>query len=148
MQRVALSLDRNRKNFLLKSVVKNSSEIGITNGQEWYNTELDPPTLPGAEKTKIYFVKICVVCNGYDTYRQNVLFYFGEYPAMLQRLCMDCVPVEEISRINDASNYQFSQIPKTWITDGKRVLKFESPFVPPKDRSEGREIVYDISVSG
>ncbi|XP_076235945.1 putative helicase with zinc finger domain [Calliopsis andreniformis] len=131
LQRVALTLDRNRKNFVLKSVSTNYSEIGIANGQEWYNTNGTT-----SKSNQVYFVKIAFAANQYGTYRQNVIFYFGEYPVILQRLCMDCLPMEDLSRINEATIYQFSQNPKTWVNEAKEICRFQSPFVQPKDLKE------------
>ncbi|KZC10755.1 putative helicase with zinc finger domain [Dufourea novaeangliae] len=134
LQMVALSLNQNPKNFVLASVSDSTSLIGVTNGQEWCKTQLQSP----AESNTECYVKIGFVANRYGTYRQNVLFYFGEYPVILQRLCMDCVPAEDFARIQNATNYQFSQNPRTFIEGKDHIKRFESPFVPPNDQKEDK----------
>ncbi|XP_076753698.1 putative helicase with zinc finger domain [Xylocopa sonorina] len=137
LQRVALTMDQNRKNFALREVIYNSSEIGVTNGQEWYNSKLNMLNANGNKREKVhYFIKICFVANKYGTYRQNVIFYFGEYPVFLQRICMDCLPTEDFTRIHEATNYQFSQNPNMWNTDTTMIYWFKSPFVAAKDPKE------------
>ena len=133
LQRIVLTLDQNRKNFVLKSVCNDTGDIGITNGQVWCNTEAEATTVAGNDSLKVH---VCFVANQYSTYRQNVIFYFGEYPVVLRRICMDCLPPEDLSRINDATNYQFSQNPKTVVNKALKICRFESPFVPPKDTME------------
>lgn len=134
LQRIVLTLDQNRRNFSLRSVMHNTTSIGITNGQEWYNSELKKTNgNDSAIKEMHYFVKICFVANRYGTYRQNVIFYFGDYPVILQRICMDCLPTKDFTRIHEATNYQFSQNPKTWNNETTQICWFESPFVAAKD---------------
>ncbi|OAD53813.1 putative helicase with zinc finger domain [Eufriesea mexicana] len=137
LQRVVLMLDQNRKNFDLKSVKHNGATIGFTNSQEWYNPDLRNKHGSGnATEKLLYHVKIGFVASKYGTYRQNVVFYFGEYPVIFQRICMDCLPAEDSSRINKATNYQFSQNPKTWNNKKYQICWFESPFVSAKDKKE------------
>lgn len=144
MQRVVLTLDQNRRNFAIRSVLHNNVSIGITNGQEWYNSELNESNASGKSTKKMhYFVKICFVANRYGTYRQNVIFYFGDYPVILQRICMDCLPTEDFTRIHEATNYQFSQNPKTWNNETSQICWFESPFVSAKDPKEDKlSVIY------
>ncbi|XP_016910827.1 probable helicase with zinc finger domain [Apis cerana] len=144
LQRVVLTLDQNRRNFAIRSVLHNNVSIGITNGQEWYNSELNESNASGKSTKKMhYFVKICFVANRYGTYRQNVIFYFGDYPVILQRICMDCLPTEDFTRIHEATNYQFSQNPKTWNNETSQICWFESPFVSAKDPKEDKlSVIY------
>ncbi|XP_043249887.1 probable helicase with zinc finger domain [Colletes gigas] len=135
LQRVALTLNQNLRNFVLRSVRDSTNEIGITNGQEWCNVEFNAAS--ENESNKVYFVKIWFAANQYGTYRQNIIFYFGEYPVILQRICMDCLPTEDFLRIYAATDYQFSQNPKTWVNES-HIHRFESPFVPPKDPKEDK----------
>ncbi|CAK9797315.1 Probable helicase with zinc finger domain [Anthophora plagiata] len=140
LRRIALTMDQNRRNFELRSVLYNNIEIGITDGQQWISTtdlELSNPSGKGKKEVH-YFVEIAFVANGFDTYRQNVIFYFGEYPVLLQRLCMDCVPIEDFARIHEATNYQFSQNPNMWNNDSTLIRWFKSPFVSPKDPMEDK----------
>ncbi|XP_054001757.1 probable helicase with zinc finger domain isoform X2 [Hylaeus anthracinus] len=138
LQRVALTLNQNLRNFVLKSVSDSTNEIGVTNGQEWCNVAYEGPNVNGNKSNKVYFVKIWFVANRYGTYRQNVIFYFGEYPVILQRICMDCLPTQDFLRIYEATNYQFSQNPNAWLSDTMEIHRFESPFVPPKDPKEDK----------
>ncbi|XP_003491078.1 probable helicase with zinc finger domain [Bombus impatiens] len=139
LQRIALTLDQNRRNFALKSVMRDTVNIGITNGQEWYNSELDNSNIKeNALKEEHYLVKICFVANKYGTYRQNVIFYFGEYPVIIQKICMDSVPIEDFTRIHEATNYQFSQNPKIWNNGTCQICRFDSPFVSTKDPKEDK----------
>lgn len=139
LQRIALTLDQYRRNFALKSVMRDAVNIGITNGQEWYNSELDNSNVnENALKEEHYLVKICFVANKYGTYRQNIIFYFGEYPVIIQKICMDSVPTEDFTRIHEATNYQFSQNPKTWNNGTCQICWFDSPFVSTKDPKEDK----------
>ncbi|XP_076642575.1 putative helicase with zinc finger domain isoform X1 [Halictus rubicundus] len=132
LERVAFMLNQNLQNFFLQSVSDKVSDIGTTDGQIWCNKEIKDPT----KSTKEYCVKIGFTANQYGTYRQNVIFHFGKYPAILQRLCMDCLPPEDFVRILTATNYQFSHHLSHLVSDSMQLQKFESPFVPPRDPKE------------
>ncbi|XP_078049915.1 putative helicase with zinc finger domain isoform X2 [Augochlora pura] len=132
LQKITLSLNQNQQNFFLQSVADSTGMIGMTDGQIWYATASENTN----ESRKEYFLKVGFMANQYGTYRQNVVFYFGEYPVILKRLCMDCMPVEDLVRINDATNYQFSQNPKSLASNPALVQTFESPFVPQRDPRE------------
>ncbi|XP_031841617.1 putative helicase with zinc finger domain isoform X2 [Nomia melanderi] len=134
LQIVALPLNQNPQHFFLQSVTDTINQIGVTNGQEWCGTDINTQT----ECNKEYCVTIEFVANKYGTYRQNVMFYFGKYPVILQKLCMDCLPPEDLERIHNATNYQFSQNPKNLVSGLTEVQRFESPFVPPKDPKENK----------
>lgn len=157
-----LTLDQNLGNFVLKSVSNSTNEIGITNGQEWCNVDFEATNtntntstntststntntntnananVNGNESNSIYFMKIHFTANRYGTYRQNIILYFGEYPVILQRICMDCLPTKDFARILDATNYQFSQNPKTWMNETLLIQQFRSPVVPPRDSMEDK----------
>lgn len=137
LQRIALTLDQNRKNFSLKSVIHRDNNIGTTNGQEWYNSELDNSNVnENVLKEEHYVVKICFNANKYGTYRQNIIFYFGEYPVIIQKICMDSMPKKDFTRIHEATNYQFSQNPNIWNSKTCQICRFDSPFVSMIDPEE------------
>ncbi|XP_050588484.1 probable helicase with zinc finger domain [Bombus affinis] len=137
LQRIALTLDQNRKNFSLKSVIHRDINIGTTNGQEWYNSELDNSNVnENVLKEEHYVVKICFNANKYGTYRQNIIFYFGEYPVIIQKICMDSMPKKDFTRIHEATNYQFSQNPNIWNNKTCQICRFDSPFVSMIDPEE------------
>ncbi|XP_017880214.1 probable helicase with zinc finger domain isoform X1 [Ceratina calcarata] len=139
LQRVALTLDQNRRNFALKSVIYDSKEIGVTNGQEWYNSELETVDANGNGKEQShYFIDVHFAANRYGTYRQRMLLYFGDYPVLLQNVCVDCLPIEDLTRIEEATDYQFTQNPNAWNDGINRIQWFESPFVAAKDPKEER----------
>ncbi|XP_033332540.2 putative helicase with zinc finger domain isoform X1 [Megalopta genalis] len=133
LHKVTLSLNRHQQNFFLQSVTDIAGGmLGTCDGQTWYATTSEN----SPESTKEYYVKIGFMANQFGTYRQNVIFYFGEYPVVLQRLCMDCAPFDDFVRIDNATSYQFSQTPKSLFTNLVQLHRFESPFVPQRDPKE------------
>jgi len=106
---------------MLKPVLVNGSEFGITNGQEWHypNNSLNEFS---QAKERRYSLRIAFAAYQHGTYRQNVLLDFRRC-IFLQRICADYLPINDYARIQTATNYQLSQIPPKW----NDLLAFYSP---------------------
>lgn len=138
LRHVSLTLDENRSIFSVASVYKNGIECRIRNSQEWYESdpEFNQPLTSNTNRRTEYIVRICCQARRYGTYRQNVIFGFQEYPVVLRRICVDCLPREDLIRIQTATEYQLSQNPKYWPDEAEILHKFKSPFVPQRDKKE------------
>ena len=137
LKNVALALDSHRKNFTLKSVTNEFKCRGICNGQEWQSTDPDLECNGTPKFEATYEVEVIFSTNEYGTFRQNVLFGFGEeHPVMLRKICVDCVPEEDIKRLKDASQYVLN-LNQRLLNEGHHdFVPFNSPFVPAKDPRE------------
>ncbi|KAG7202166.1 hypothetical protein KM043_015848 [Ampulex compressa] len=80
---IYLSLDQHRDNFDLMFIMKDEKKIEITKKHIWRDTE--PVTEEDAKQKAKYTVK---------------------------KICIDCLPQEDFSRIEEATTYQLSQLPK------------------------------------
>jgi len=106
---------------MLKPVLVNGSEFGITNGQEWHypNNSLNELS---QTKERRYSLRIAFAAYQHGTYRQSVLLDFRRC-LFLQKICADYLPINDYARIQTATNYQLSQIPPKW----NDLLAFYSP---------------------
>ena len=154
LRNIALVLNEHRENFYIASVKNERGQsLGMCDGQEWFdnssaavsatshweqratnshNTETQLP-MPSF----CYNIEIAFASTAYGTYRQNVLFGFGGYPVIRRRICIDCVHVDDMNRLTEATKYILQQTANSWTsTEAGGVHQFESPFVLGKDPRE------------
>ncbi|XP_012219237.2 probable helicase with zinc finger domain [Linepithema humile] len=129
---VALLCDDHRANFTLKSVQADGVEIGVTNGQEWYDPD---PNKWYSDRKRQYLVRIVFTAGKHGAYRQKIIFGFGHCPVLLQSICADYLPnIADYARIQEATSYWLSLMPPRLPNP----REFHSAIVP---RPEPREII-------
>lgn len=140
LQNVALSMDSHQKNFILKGVFneKTGQKLhGVCNGKEWQLKSPDHGLSRVSNFDNDYQIEVNFKSSDYGTYRQNIFFYFGrERPVILRKICIDCVPVEDLQRLNDASQYVLNLNQRLLSKGHKNFVPFSSPFVTAKDPRE------------
>ena len=137
LKNVALALDSHRKNFILKTVTNEFNCRGINNGQEWQSTDHELECNSSLKFEATYEVEVTFSTQEFGTFRQHVLFGFGnEHPVMLRKICVDCVPEDDLNRLEDASLYVLNLNQRLLNQAHHECVPFSSPFVPAKDPRE------------
>jgi hypothetical protein len=73
-------------------------------------------------------IQVGFAAMGYGTFRQTVVFGFGDYPVICRNLCADCAPAHDIERLIGATKYVLGQKTDMWNFDSCVKIPFESPF--------------------
>ncbi|KAK0087137.1 hypothetical protein PV325_001698 [Microctonus aethiopoides] len=136
LKNVALCLEAHKDNFGIKSIHRDGVRIGYNDGQEWHDHgPYEPRREPIPGSVMSYRVDICFASSGHGTYRQNILFGFEGYPVIRRKICADIVPLDDLSRLNEATKYFLNQTAHVWSSRNSNgdYHPFESPFVPVKD---------------
>ncbi|XP_046436659.1 probable helicase with zinc finger domain [Neodiprion fabricii] len=137
LENVSLMLDNHREHFTILSVKSASGNSGLCNGQEWFKASA---ALPGLDlnysSTNRYKITIGFKTDRYGTYRQTVIFGFGGYPVLAKQISVDCIPIADVPRIEEARRIILSQNMRKWTKSNSQIIAFESPFVPAKDIKE------------
>lgn len=158
LRNIALALDEHGDNFRIKSVTSERGQrLGTCDGHEWYDnttigaivaaattnkllvaSENNDPTSESSSTSYLYTIEIVFCATSFGTYRQHLLFGFGDYPILRRRLCVDCVRFEDLKRLVEATKYVLQQTSHRWNNSetGGVVHAFESPFVTAKDPRE------------
>lgn len=114
------------------SVSKRDTHSALTNeasdigNQEWHNSNLKEETeeFNTGQTTKfIYKAFVKFQTNIYGTFRQGLVLDFGTEPVLLQRLCVDVVPVDEMKQVTKSKNTVISQAQR-WCSDTANILRF------------------------
>lgn len=133
MRNLVLSLDAHREHFGIRSVYRDGNRAGFSDGQEWHEPVSDSQSTQVADRVICYTIEISFAANGHGTYRQNVMFGFDGYPVIRRKICADIVPVNDLSRLNDATKYFLGQTAHVWSSRNNDYHRFDSPFVPATD---------------
>ncbi|KAA0196630.1 hypothetical protein HAZT_HAZT002454 [Hyalella azteca] len=146
---VALLHDTNRSHFSLASVARvtldnngkviskrSNSNTGFvevtTDGeigyQEWCNPNLQEEQLESSNESKLVY-QVCVKFQTdiYGTFRQTVILDLGKEPVLLQRLCADVIPVNEMQKLEKTKNVVISQAQR-WCKENATIIRsFDDP---------------------
>ncbi|XP_063988096.1 probable helicase with zinc finger domain isoform X1 [Diachasmimorpha longicaudata] len=133
LKNFVLSLDAHRENFRIRSVFRDGMRIGYSDGQEWHDPVIDHQPSRTIDGMMCYTIEISFAATGHGTYRQNVLFGFDGYPVVRQKICADIVPINDLTRLNDATKYFLNQTAHVWSLRSNDYHPFDSPFVPATD---------------
>ncbi|XP_063235527.1 probable helicase with zinc finger domain [Bacillus rossius redtenbacheri] len=143
---VALLQDAHRNHFAIKYVSTRDlfrnvlSEWSPSNDQEW-----SVPAIPGIEQGEEqpappylhHHVKIEFATDIYGTFRQSVVFDFGEEPVLVRHLCVDVVPVTDVDRLKEICKELVISTSERWDAANSDVVPFSSSVTPAIATPEG-----------
>ena len=117
-----LSINSNRKVILKKEMEAL---------QEWNNPLIKQEmeelgkvaAISSGEVTLSYNVIIKFQSDIYGTFRQALALDFGYEPVLLQRLCVDVIPVDEMQDLDKNKNVVLSEAQR-WCNETARIVKF------------------------
>lgn len=99
------------------------SEYG---NQEWNNPNLKEEMNEynrGDTTTFLYKVYVKFQTAIYGTFRQGLVLDFGREPVLLQRLCVDVIPVDEMKQVERSKNTVISQAQR-WCNETAAIVRF------------------------
>ncbi|XP_063608279.1 probable helicase with zinc finger domain isoform X2 [Penaeus indicus] len=126
---VSLVHDAHRTHFAISEVTQIDNHRHIhksyepENNQEWINPDMEavlPPDMPVQE----YKVTIVFKTAIYGTFRQAVIFDFGTEPVLMQRLCVDVIPVEDLSALEETKRTILTRSER-WCEENVDIVYFE-----------------------
>ncbi|XP_047469239.1 probable helicase with zinc finger domain [Penaeus chinensis] len=126
---VSLVHDAHRTHFAISEVTQIDNHRHIhksyepENNQEWINPDIEavlPPDMPVQE----YKVTIIFKTAIYGTFRQAVIFDFGTEPVLMQRLCVDVIPVEDLSALEETKRTILTRSER-WCEENVDIVYFE-----------------------
>lgn len=142
LKAVALLQDTHRTHFTIKQVYPAEPKINasgkydgnkilpadLTSDQEWVavNVESNKFLEPVAENSPLleHRVKIVFSTDIYGTFRQSVVFDFGNEPILVKHLCIDVVPVTEYDKIQEIRNDILSLSKLRWDASNASIIPY------------------------
>ncbi|XP_071964791.1 probable helicase with zinc finger domain [Antedon mediterranea] len=126
LHHVSLLYDIHRTHFSIRSL-----SIGDTNKQvdqdvpgscqDWANTHSENA---GKSKERMYRIKVQFTSEIYGTFRQSIVFDFGEMPVLIQHLFVDAVSVSDQQQLDEVRNTVVN-ISERWDSTNKTIIAFE-----------------------
>ena len=146
LKAVALLQDAHRNHFTIKQVYpaepRPSNKKGVQSGnkifeaelssdQEWVATNYDVK-LTESESSPVleHRVKIVFSTDIYGTFRQAVVFDFGQDPVLVKHLCVDVVPVTEVDKIQEIKKDIVLSAEERWDDTNSEIVEFQTIIVP------------------
>lgn len=136
---VALLQDAHRNHFVISQVIADdpksetaAAEAELSSDQEWVSSiSVDEQTEEPSE-TKIleHQVKVVFSTDIYGTFRQTVVFDFGEQPVLIKQICVDVIPVSDADKIQEIRNEMVLSTAERWNSDNAKICLYTTPFVP------------------
>ncbi|XP_012268061.2 probable helicase with zinc finger domain [Athalia rosae] len=137
LENVSLMLENHREHFTIVSVTSLEGSEGLYTGQEWFKASAALPGLDLNQPSSTrYKITIGFKTDRYGTYRQTVIFGFGGYPVLFGQISADCIPIDDLPRLEEARRIILSQNARKWTKNNTHIVAFESPFVPARDIKE------------
>lgn len=125
LKAVALLQDTYRNHFYLKEISTNGSDV-IINEQEW--------TFRGEENSDSvdddlleHHVTVEFVTEIFGTFRQSVVFDFGDEPVLVKHLCADVIPVCDMEMVNEIKS-DIRPGAERWNPENADIVEFMSIF--------------------
>ncbi|XP_053631191.1 probable helicase with zinc finger domain isoform X3 [Cherax quadricarinatus] len=126
---VSLLHDAHRTHFTISEVTRIDGHRHIhksnepENNQEWVN--IDAEALIYQEPSGYeYKVTISFRTMIYGTFRQAVIFDFGSEPVLMQRLCVDVIPVEDLSALLETKRTILTRSER-WCEENVEIIPFD-----------------------
>lgn len=146
LRAVALIQDAHRNHFSLKQVFPAEArpskrgnsiasankviEADLTSDQEWLvqgtNIDLINDTTPLLE----HRVKIAFSTDIYGTFRQSVVFDFGDEPVLVRHICVDVIPVTDADKIQEIRKEMVLSTAQRWDSDNSTICPFITTLGP------------------
>ncbi|KAK7082158.1 hypothetical protein SK128_003180 [Halocaridina rubra] len=126
---IALLHDAHRTHFSISEVTQIDNIRCIhrscepENNQEWICTDVDA-FVPHEHRVIEYKVTITFKTVIYGTFRQAVIFDYGSEPVLMQRLCVDVIPVEDLSALEETKKTILTRSER-WCDENVDIITFE-----------------------
>lgn len=146
LKAIALLQDAHRNHFMLKQVfpaeprqVKRGQpsnkvvEAELTSDQEWVIQSPDARyTEPTCETSPMleHRVKVVFSTEIYGTFRQTVVFDFGDEPVLAKHLCVDVIPVTDVDKIQEIKKEMVLSATQRWDTENSTIVSFVTTLGP------------------
>ncbi|KAK4291927.1 hypothetical protein Pmani_035272 [Petrolisthes manimaculis] len=125
---ISLLHDAHRNHFTISEVthVDNFHHIHKSyepeNNQEWINMDTD--SYQDQQTVQEYKATISFKTLIYGTFRQAIIFDWGTEPVLMQRLCVDVVPVEDLTALEETKRTILTQSER-WCDENVEIIAFD-----------------------
>lgn len=125
---ISLLHDAHRNHFTISEVTHLDNYRHIhksyepENNQEWINTDLE--SYQDQHAVQEYKVTISFKTLIYGTFRQAIIFDWGSEPVLMQRLCVDVVPVEDLTALEETKRTILTQSER-WCDENVEIIPFD-----------------------
>ncbi|XP_042232621.1 probable helicase with zinc finger domain isoform X2 [Homarus americanus] len=125
---VSLLHDAHRTHFTISEVTRIDNHRHIhkscepENNQEWVNTDAEALVYQ-EQSVHEYKVTISFRTMIYGTFRQAVIFDFDSEPVLMQRLCVDVIPVEDLSALEETKRTILTRSER-WCEENVEIIPF------------------------
>lgn len=122
---VALLYDSHRNHFLLKRITTSTKNKKVLideepiNAQEW-TSRLDDEE----DEDLIHKVEVTFSTKLYGTFRQTVLFDFGQEPVLAKHICVDVVPVKDAEKMKEMQQELVLSSTERWEKSNAVIIPF------------------------
>lgn len=144
LKAVALLQDAHRNHFLLKQVfpaelrlAKRGQSYGnkvveaeLISDQEWIAPNYDERNLEIAIDRSVtleHRVKVVFSTDIYGTFRQSVVFDFGNEPVLVKHFCVDVVPITDADKIQEIKKEMVVTASQRWDESNAHIVPYVMP---------------------
>lgn len=147
LRAVALLQDAHRNHYMLKQVFPAEPrpakrgqpvtgnkviEAELQSDQEWVATSDSRHTDSQIDAAPIleHRVKVVFSTDIYGTFRQSVVFDFGEEPVLVKHICVDVIPVTDADKIQEIRKEMVLSTAQRWNTENSDICGFTTTLGP------------------
>lgn len=141
LRAVALLQDAYRNHFSIQRICTGcdgQEEIKLTNEQEWVNSETE-----STDTVKTHVITASFSTTIYGTFRQSIIFDFGDEPVLVKHICVDVLPVSDMDKLTDMKKDLVLNTSKRWDSSSADIIPFESGFVVTLTSEQKADIEYE-----
>ena len=126
---VSLLHDAHRNHFSITHVTRIDNHRCIhkscepENNQEWISTDTES-FAPHDHHSLEYKITVTFRTLIYGTFRQAVIFDYGTEPVLMQRLCVDVMPVEDLSALEETKSTILTRSER-WCEENVKIIHYE-----------------------
>ncbi|XP_071518358.1 probable helicase with zinc finger domain [Panulirus ornatus] len=126
---VSLLHDAHRTHFTVSEVthIDNHHHIHKSyepeNNQEWVNSDIESLVYQ-EQSVQEYKVTVSFRTMIYGTFRQAVIFDFGTEPVLMQRLCVDVIPLEDLGALEETKRTILTRSER-WCEETVEIIPFD-----------------------
>ncbi|KAJ8919966.1 hypothetical protein NQ315_006495 [Exocentrus adspersus] len=146
LKAVALLQDTYRNHFFISSILvkrledSSNCSLYLKNNQEWICTDACNGPQPPVE----YTVNIVFTAGIFGTFRQSVVFDFGQEPILVKHLCIDVVPDSDLDKITELRKVINVSITERWTAHNSDIVAFSSDLIPNPVDEKWARILYSM----